>query len=566
MKFTDKPNDTLYIYCRVSTTQQSDEGVSLDVQKDRGIKLSKELNLSPIVIQEQGSGMKPFRKVRPLFTELIDNLEDGLVKNVWVDEDTRLTRYDIDQQVVHLEMKQKGVNLYVGMEGKPKKWDFTTDLIDTIITKVNQNQIQKQVRKSIRSKRKLFQDGCYMKGDPPFGYKLVDKKLELHEENSEWVKQIYEWYNQGKSTVYIRQQLFQNQIKPPRSKSDWFPLRTISVILGNKNYIGIDVYNELIGESPIIIDKNIFNSVQKKLNTKSGRSIETKHDFLLRGIIKCPDGNDMGILGKKKSRRNPLYGCGHRVRKGQKRPTKGCPISRSLRSEIIDDYTWNTLVDTLSQSHLIKEQTKSEIIGQNSSYTKRSFNNNIKKLNQEMMGLDNNRLELEKRFYTNTIEKKRYDVLISSIEQKENELMGELQTNQMKLDSLDHKRKWIEWLDVHFSRMDEIREITDFENKRGILHHYIHEIIVLDYNDETKQHTLSIKFRFPLFDDSFEWLKNKDGSYKLDKYGRRRYNITDGKTEMTNPFTLQQSFNRHTFRKVTWHVHITSAKNSKMIC
>ena len=221
----------------------------------------------------------------------------------------------------------------------------------------------------------------------------------------------------------------------------------------------------------------------------------------------------MGILGKKKSRRNPLYGCGHRVRKGQKRPTKDCPISRSLRSEIIDDYTWNTLVDTLSQSHLIKEQTKSEIIGKNSSYTKRSFNNKIKKLNQEMMGLDNNRLELEKRFYTNTIEKKRYDVLISSIEQKENELMGELQTNQMKLDSLDHKEQeymeeldknnfqiqtiekkseWIDWLDVHFSRMDEIREITDFKNKRGILHHYIHEIIVLDYNDETKQHTLQV--------------------------------------------------------------------------
>ena len=135
--------------------------------------------------------------------------------------------------------------------------------------------------------------------------------------------------------------------------------------------------------------------------------------------------------------------------------------------------------------------------------------------------------------------------MISSIEQKENELMGELQTNQMKLDSLDHKRKWIEWLDVHFSRMDEIREITDFENKRGILHHYIHEIIVLDYNDETKQHTLSIKFRFPLFDDNFEWLKNKDGSYKLDRWGRRRYNISDGETEMTNPYTLQKSLNRN---------------------
>ena len=42
-------------------------------------------------------------------------------------------------------------------------------------------------------KVKLFNEGCYMKGDPPFGYKLVDRKLEIHEENSEWVKKIYDW-------------------------------------------------------------------------------------------------------------------------------------------------------------------------------------------------------------------------------------------------------------------------------------------------------------------------------------------------------------------------------------
>ena len=60
IKLTNKPNETLYIYCRVSTSGQEKDGSSLDVQKDRGIKLSKELNLSPIVIQEQGSGMKPY--------------------------------------------------------------------------------------------------------------------------------------------------------------------------------------------------------------------------------------------------------------------------------------------------------------------------------------------------------------------------------------------------------------------------------------------------------------------------------------------------------------------------
>jgi len=93
------------------------------------------------------------------------------VKNVWIDEDTRLTRFDVDLQFISIEMKQKNINLYLGSSPTPKKWDWITDLVDTIITKVNQNQIRTQVRKSIRSKRKLFKEGKYMKGDPPFGYK-----------------------------------------------------------------------------------------------------------------------------------------------------------------------------------------------------------------------------------------------------------------------------------------------------------------------------------------------------------------------------------------------------------
>ena len=560
-------NNTIYVYCRVSTKSQGDDGTSLDVQEERGIKYSKKLNLKPIVIKEVGSGMKPYTEVRTQFTELMDGIYDDNVKNVWIDEDTRLTRLDTDLSTIHIEMKRKGVNLYVGSSPTPKKWDWITDLVDTIITKVNQNQIRTQVRKGNRSKRKLFEEGCYMKGEPPFGYKLVDKKLELHEDNSGWVKKMFDWYYRGKSVVFIRKELWENGVKPPRRKSEWFSLRHISIVLQNKNYIGIDTYGDLTNDVPSIIDKDIFHSIQKKIETKSGRSIETKTDFLLRGIIKCPDGRDMGMLGKKKSRVNPLYSCGHSIRKQQGRTTEDCVIIKSLRVDVIDDYVWNNLVDVLSQSHLIKENTKTELIGKNSSYNKRTFNNKNKKLNKRMLELDENRLEIEKRYYTNdeNMKKKKYDILISSIEEKEKELMEEIEINQMKLDSLDYKERWIDWLDVHFSRMKEIREIDDFNKMRGIIHHYINEIVVLDYDKDTKQHTLSIKFRFPLFDDKFEWLKNKSGSYKLDRFGRRRYNIHEGKMEMIHPLTLQSSLHRNRFCKVTRHIYITALQDRHVI-
>jgi len=253
----------------------------------------------------------------------------------------------------------------------------------------------------------------------------------------------------------------------------------------------------------------------------------------------------MSCLGKKKSRQNPLYSCGHREKKYKKRVNNvNCVVKSSLRCDLMDEYVWNSLVNILSQSHQIRQETKDKIIGKKSTYTKRTFSNRIKTLNKKMNDLEINRLELEKRYYTNDMDKKRFDVLINHIEDKEQDLIDEITENQMKISSLKQKSKWISWLDIHFNRMNEIRNETDFNKKRGILNHYIHEIMVMDYDEETKQHTLCFKFRFPLFDDGFEWLKNKDGRYKLDKWGRRKYNISEGKSHLTNPLTLQSSLHR----------------------
>jgi site-specific DNA recombinase len=540
MKESKDINKIIYIYCRVSTSGQGRDGVSLDVQEQRGLEVSKKLGLTPIVIKEQGSGLKPYIDERPLFTILIDDILDEKVKNVWIDDNERLTRNDIDLQTIHLQMKQNEINLYVGITNEPKKWDWITDLVDTITTKVNQQQIRNQIRKSIRSKRKLFQEGCYMKGDSPFGYILKDKKLVPHPINKDWVVKIFDWYDTGKSTWWIRNELFINGVNPPRYKYEGqgFTFQTVVNILSNKNYIGLDVYDDLTNECPKLVDKKVFRSVQKKRQTKSVRSSNPKYDFLLKGIIKCPDGTDMSSLGIKKSRKNPLYSCRHRIRGYDKRPNSdGCPISSSLRVNILDKYIWNQLVNVLSQSHQIKEQTKKELLGNKVSYTKRSINNNLKKIQKELFDLEGNSLELDKKFYTNQMDKKKYDILIKVINGRQDELMNEMKSLEMKLDHFSKNEQWIDWLDVHFNRMEEIRNMETFKKRRETIQHYIHEIIVLDYNEDTKQHTLSVKFRFPLFDDKFEWLKNKDGSFKRDRNGQRISKITEGESHLTNPFT-----------------------------
>ena len=550
--FNDNPENTLYVYCRVSTSGQEKDGSSLDVQKNRGIKFSEKLGLNPIVISEQGSGLQPYipktnEKGKPegrhLFTELIDGIEDSLVMNIWVDDDTRLTRNDTDLQFLHLTMKQRGVKLFVGSSMEPKKWDWTTDLVDTIITKVNQQQIRIQVRKSIRSKRKLFSDGCYMKGDPPFGYKLENKRLVPDEDRKEWVQKIYRWYDDGMTTTQIQKILFENSIFPPRysiSNNKWFPLETIVNILSNQNYIGIDVYGDLTNQCPPLVDRRIFDSVQKKISDKKGSKIEVKHDGLLKNILKCPDRKMMTVLGVKKHRKHPLYTCGHRERSYKKRSTNECPIKKSLQVELLDEYIWNLFIDVIKDSKTIREKTKRGLIGNQNTYSIRSINNRIKRLQKELNGLNERRLELDKKFYINELPKKNYQVLSDSITEKETSIESQIKVEELKIKQLRSDEQWIDWLDVHFNRWEEIRNLTELKDKKKVLSEYIHEIIVKDYDDSTKEHHIEIHFRIPIINDKIHLEKNKDGSISRDKKGLRKYKVLKGEGSLNNPLTHQK--------------------------
>ena len=271
----------------------------------------------------------------------------------------------------------------------------------------------------------------------------------------------------GKSTTWIRRKLFEEQVKPPRNwktQNDWFSLRTIQVFLQNKNYIGIDTYGELTNSCPQLIDKKLFNSVQKKMEQRTFIDNSIKEDFLLRGIIKCGNGKPMRTLGKKKSRKKThcivvvIW-----IKSIKVESLKLVMLKRSVRCDVIDEYTWELLCKTLEQSSLIKEQVKKEIIGtKKKGYTKRSINNKLKTLNNKMIELDKNTLELEKRYYTNKITKKKYEVLIDSISDTEEQILGQIDDLKLQLNSIKQNSQWIDWLEVHFNRIENIKKNIRF--------------------------------------------------------------------------------------------------------
>ena len=210
-----------------------------------------------------------------------------------------------------------------------------------------------------------------------------------------------------------------------------------------------------------------------------------------------------------------------------------------------DNYVWNLLCSTLSMSHSYREQIKKEILGNKPQYTKRTYNNRIKRLNKDLMEMEDRKLDLDKRFYGGELNKKKYNILTDVIKDKEDVIIKEIEKNRFQLQSLDQKGKWIDWLSVHFSKIEELNNVEDYETRRSWIIKYVHQILVMGYDSETRQHTIIIQFRLPLFNDKFVWILNKNGSHKTDRWGRWKYEITDGEKGMTNPFTHQKLLNRN---------------------
>ena len=106
-------NKYLDIYYRVSTQEQKENGNSLEVQKDLGIKVAKKLSLEPR-FHNEGARSSTIQ-FRPILEELKYDIRSGLVKNLWVSERSRLFRDMTDSLFFRRDyLETHKINLYEG--------------------------------------------------------------------------------------------------------------------------------------------------------------------------------------------------------------------------------------------------------------------------------------------------------------------------------------------------------------------------------------------------------------------------------------------------------------------
>jgi len=154
--------------------------------------------------------------------------------------------------------------------------------------------IGERVRDKIAaSKRK----GIWVGGPIPLGYKSVDKKLSVVEEEAEQVRTIFRRYLALGSIGLLIVDLHRRGVRPrPRIGADGatinpthFMVGPLAHILKNRFYIGEVAYRGEVhpGEQPPIVERDLFEAVQGRLKDKAvtRRVTRSRSPAFLMGLL-----------------------------------------------------------------------------------------------------------------------------------------------------------------------------------------------------------------------------------------------------------------------------------------
>lgn len=329
-------NVGLYIRLSREDDDKTFESESITNQKSLLLQYAQENNLRvyDIYIDDGYTGTN---FDRPEFKRLIKDIELKKINMVITKDMSRLGRdYIGTGELVEKFFPEHNVR-YIAV----------TDNIDTYLDSSNNDiapfkaimndfyakDISKKIKTSLKAKMK---DGKYVGGRAPFGYtKDPDNKNQLlvDEEQAIVVKRIFDMALDGLSYYKIADILTNEGVKTPAAYYgfEWcgnynphfnkWNSKTIYDILNNRIYTGDLVQGrrckvnykvkKIVKNNPnnyivventheAVVNKNLFNEVQKRLPKNVGRK-EKKENNLLDGLLYCGDcGHRISVQARRK--------------------------------------------------------------------------------------------------------------------------------------------------------------------------------------------------------------------------------------------------------------------------
>lgn len=352
-----KEKTKVYTYKRVSTTMQID-GYSLDAQRAR-MKAYADFNDYEIVGEYEDAG-KSGKSIegRLQFNQMMEDVKSGKdnVSYVLVFKLSRFGRNAADVLSTLQIMQDFGVNLICVEDGIDSSKDAGKLMISVLsaVAEIERENIRVQ---TMEGRIQKAREGKWNGGFAPYGYQLVNGKLEINEEEAVAIRTIYDQYvNTDIGSNGISKYLENHgirKIQRQNGKNPLFDAHLVRLILKNPVYCGKIAY----GLHEAIISEEVWNAAQAKLvaQAKKYEHVNKGKDertHLLSGIVRCPVCG-AGMYGNKSIKYKKdgtkykdffYYGCKHRsMQRGHK-----CDYKKQIREELLDDAVAEVIVKLVS--------------------------------------------------------------------------------------------------------------------------------------------------------------------------------------------------------------------------
>ncbi len=474
-------------YDRVSTTEQRDDGLSLDVQKTKILEKVQELGGELAEDIYTDGGISGTSMNRPGLQEMLARCSQGDITHLIVQDSSRIARNTYEYLYIKQVLSKYSVRIVplAGMvveENNP-----LSDAMDELIAVVNSIQPKLTSYKVKQTAREKFRSGIYP-SYAPSGYLNVtntnptgsyDKRIVVPDENTApFITEAFKRYATGDHSIWsITQYLRKNGMRGKLGKE--LQYSAVYKILTNPFYYGLMRWKgeETMGKHKSLIDKSTFDIVQRILSEKQDYGIrKRKHNFLLNGFVFCKNCGRRYVAEwhyspkfKSRDRKIGYYHCSGLGKKGT-----GCK-EKYIQIEDLEKQVERE-VEKLEFKDEFVEAVKRNV-GQVYKETIERVESSKKALNNKKVSIEEKIDRLDEELLKGTIDGEAYKRMNAKIG---NELLH-IQEELLEIEK-------IKTIDIDI--MDEVLSITrdiasaykraDIRRKKAYLHFFFKEFVVKD--------------------------------------------------------------------------------------
>jgi site-specific DNA recombinase len=370
------------IYARVSTTEQAEEGYSIDEQSrllrewcdQQGYEVYN-------VYADRGISGKNITG-RPSLQQLLNDSKKGKFDIVLVWKTNRLSRDILDTLKIVKVFEKHGVlfkSYTENFETETPQGQMQLHLM-AMLAEYERKNIAENVRMGMiaRAKEGSWNGGQVLGYDtvemPSENKKRKSTKLVINEKEAQTVRRIFQLYLDGNGYKSIANTV--NKEGHRSKKNNYFSINAIKTILTNPIYVGYIRYNvrrnwtqkrrNNINPNPVIerghhkpiISEDVWRKAQTILEKRSNKPNRVHSgEYPLTGILKCPACGAGMVLGRTTNRNKDgtkrvleYYVCGAWKNKG----TAVCH-SNGIRTAYADEYVLNRIGHFTANDNLIKD-------------------------------------------------------------------------------------------------------------------------------------------------------------------------------------------------------------------